>query len=405
MTDNDWIKQLQSMMDRHEEPVDEKLWQDIEARLPEQQAPKRVMAAWRRYATAAAVALAVIGAGSLLWHGGNDKPTEKPTSTSTTPAANAPETETLAQNEEISKPDVDATVSNPQMAHAVPVKKSPAAVNANEQGDLIAQVTNPAEKVTPQEANGNEPTKQMEEQAEQPTERPTVGNINAAPSSNSTAHTIILPACKKRPVSLEFYASNTIKPEWLHSGEMSYHLFTQLDDQPGYSLFDSIFIAELYQKKNKHHTPYSFGLSVRVPLNDRLALTSGLVYTRLKSNFYLERTEQTLHYLGVPLGVTYSIWGYKRFNVYAIGGMQADFNIKATFKEPTRASDTNIDKDRVQFSGMVGPGLQFNIDKDFGIYVEPTVRYYFDNGSDIDNYFKDKPWNINLNTGLRLTLK
>ena len=142
-----------------------------------------------------------------------------------------------------------------------------------------------------------------------------------------------------------------------------------------------------------------------MPLNVRLALTSGLVYTRLKSNFYLERTEQTLHYLGVPLGVTYSIWGYKRFNVYAIGGMQADFNIKATFKEPTRASDTNIDKDRVQFSGMVGPGLQFNIDRDFGIYVEPTVRYYFDNGSDIDNYFKDKPWNINLNTGLRLTLK
>ena len=60
MTDSDWIKQLQSMMERHEEPVGDDLWQDIEARLPEHQASKRVTPVWRRYAAAAAVAAAVI---------------------------------------------------------------------------------------------------------------------------------------------------------------------------------------------------------------------------------------------------------------------------------------------------------------------------------------------------------
>ena len=85
--------------------------------------------------------------------------------------------------------------------------------------------------------------------------------------------------------------------------------------------------------------------------------------------------------------------------------MQADFNIKATLKDAVHASDINIAKDRVQFSGLLGPGLQFDITKDFGIYVEPTARYYFNNGSDIKNYFKDKPWNINLNAGLRLSLE
>ena len=155
-----------------------------------------------------------------------------------------------------------------------------------------------------------------------------------------------------------------------------------------------------------HHAPYSLGMSVSVPLTNRFALTSGLVYTRLKSDFSRKaKQEQTLHYLGVPLGATYSLWTWRFVNLYAIGGMQADFNIKATLKDPTRASNINISKDRVQFSGMLGPGLQFNVSHDFGIYVEPTARYYFDNGSAIDNYFKDKPWSINLNAGLRLTLE
>lgn len=149
------------------------------------------------------------------------------------------------------------------------------------------------------------------------------------------------------------------------------------------------------------------GLSVRLPLTDRLALTSGLVYTRLKSDFTSIRKhrEQTLHYLGIPLGVTYNVWGYKRFSIYAVGGVQADFNIKATLKQSFPECSLSIDKDRVQFSALVGPGLQLDVTKEFGIYVEPTARYYFDNGSNVDNYYKDMPWNLNFNAGLRLTLK
>ena len=35
MTDNDWIKQLQSMMERQEQAAPDGLWQGIEAQLPE----------------------------------------------------------------------------------------------------------------------------------------------------------------------------------------------------------------------------------------------------------------------------------------------------------------------------------------------------------------------------------
>jgi hypothetical protein len=39
-----------------------------------------------------------------------------------------------------------------------------------------------------------------------------------------------------------------------------------------------------------------------------------------------------------------------------------------------------------------------------GIYAEPGVRYYFDNGSRMQNYFKDRPTSWTLQVGLRLNL-
>ncbi|MBR3451704.1 MAG: outer membrane beta-barrel protein [Muribaculaceae bacterium] len=156
----------------------------------------------------------------------------------------------------------------------------------------------------------------------------------------------------------------------------------------------------------KHYKPVTLGASVRVPIGGRWSITSGLTYSRLKSKTTIQDTyqEQVLHYVGVPLGAIYSIWSYKHFNVYATGGIQADFNVKATLKKNTLLDVTSIGKDRVQFSALAGPGLQFDLLQSLGIYFEPTVRYYFDNGSGVDNYFKDKPWNINLNAGLRLSL-
>ena len=134
---------------------------------------------------------------------------------------------------------------------------------------------------------------------------------------------------------------------------------------------------------------------------------SGVVYTRVKSDFSSVRHSrvQTLHYIGVPLGVTYRIWNYKRLGIYAIGGMQADFNVKATLKQTDNAEKLSIGKDRVQFSALLGPGVQLDLARGLGIYIEPTARYYLDNGSSLQDYFKDKPFNINLNAGLRFTLQ
>ena len=418
MTDNDWIKQLQSMMERHKEPVPGDMWQDIEARLPERQAPKRVMPVWRRYAAAAAVALAVIGTGGLLWYSSDSTETAIPEQPGLA----------LTEEDDATEPIVEDNVES----KAASDKKS---VQTSSSSPLAHHATSSARHQSadrPTEATQSSSTSETNT-TDEPVQTADSDTTTAKPSAphlpittkdepyyaSATPNRAAAPARQKQPVSIGFFAVNKF-PDL--KGSNSYEkFFGSVSDPnlPTHYSNDSIpqggddqqgrLFAPLKASSNHatHHAPYSLGLSVSVPLSYRLALTSGIVYTRLKSDFTSGKgtSEQTLQYLGIPLGATYSLWRWRFVNLYAIGGMQADFNIKATLKEPTRANDINITKDRVQFSGMLGPGLQFNVTRDFGIYVEPTARYYFNNGSDVENYFKDKPWNVNLNAGLRLTIE
>lgn len=48
--------------------------------------------------------------------------------------------------------------------------------------------------------------------------------------------------------------------------------------------------------------------------------------------------------------------------------------------------------------------MQFNLSSVVGLYVEPGVSYYFDNGSSVSNIYKEKPLNFNLEFGLRFSL-
>jgi hypothetical protein len=280
------------------------------------------------------------------------------------------------------------------------LKSTPTADDRN----VIAQAAdNEKKEQIVQEASETTPVEQPTEQARQPIERRNGSHVKESPTT-TTPNQTIKPTFKRANITLGLYASNGIKPNLPSGKEYAYEYeaigYPSDDDSHNTYLPQDIFTA-------KHHVPMSMGLSVRLPLTDRLALTSGLVYTRLKSDFTSSRRhrEQTLHYLGIPLGVTYNVWGYKRFNLYAVGGVQTDVNVKATLKESGQANSLSIGKDRVQFSGLVGPGLQLDVTREFGLYVEPTARYYFNNGSNVANYYKDKPWNINFNAGLRLSLQ
>ncbi len=172
---------------------------------------------------------------------------------------------------------------------------------------------------------------------------------------------------------------------------------------------NAYFSAEPLQRDcketTKHNMPVSFGATVSYALNDRLALTSGLVYTLASSSFEhgmsssASKDEQTLHYVGIPLTASYTVWSNSWLKTYVNAGGQADFNVSA--KVETEGHTTDIDKDRAQLSVGAAAGVQLNVIKQMGVYVEPGMRYYFDNGSNVQTVFKEHPCNFSLQMGLR----
>ena len=163
------------------------------------------------------------------------------------------------------------------------------------------------------------------------------------------------------------------------------------------------------QVNAKHHAPVSVGLQVAFGIAPRLTLSTGLVYTRTSSDFYpyapgsSYNVHQVLHYVGIPVGLNYEFWQSGGFHAYVVAGAEADYNVKNDTEEEGVKKE-NAKRDRVQLSGKASLGAQYDITPKVGLYIEPGAKYYFDNGSHVENTFKDKKLNFNLQFGLRFNL-
>ncbi len=166
-----------------------------------------------------------------------------------------------------------------------------------------------------------------------------------------------------------------------------------------------------------HHHPVRVGLSVRYSLTRRLGIETGVTYSYLsseisqgeKSNY--SKTEQKLHFIGIPLNVDYSLWNNKILNVYVSGGGMVEKNVKGNSTasyllngKTQSVTDYKIKMNRLQWSANAAVGVQVNFTKDFGLYAEPGVGYYFDNGSALKTYYSENPLSFNLKLGLRYTI-
>ena len=102
------------------------------------------------------------------------------------------------------------------------------------------------------------------------------------------------------------------------------------------------------------------------------------------------------------MNAQYKVWGYKGLSVYATAGVQADYNVKAHMEQ--EGVDYPVSRDGWQFSVQGSVGIEYDVIPQLGFYVEPGVKRYFNNGSSVRTFFKDKPTSLNLQVGLRVNL-
>lgn len=178
------------------------------------------------------------------------------------------------------------------------------------------------------------------------------------------------------------------------------------------SLFDERYMvmiptSDLYEE-TKHHQPISVGMQVGFHLLPKLKLSTGLVYTKVSSDFISGVSDtrtvstQDLHYIGIPLNLSYSVWEYKGLHTYVTAGGEGAVNIKNHTETDGEVKESK--RDKMQWSTNASVGIQYDFIPQLGVYVEPGMKYYFDNGSQIENIFKDKKLNFNIQFGLRFNI-
>ena len=425
MKKDDWINDIQRRMADHQEPVKDNLWAGIEQVLDQQKIVGKpaVVMRWQRYVAAAAIVLALMGgAGYVLFNHQEQMGKEVArTETEQQPAGLQPSTQQM-------EPMVLAEQTGESVASHV--KKALTAVQRGTDSNqpLMAMVQEkdaespdrPLDLMNKDMEQGGQPEESSAEStgkvAEQP--QPSAAQKNEGGRSSQT----FLPAERQRihasrhgaKVTMNLYAANSVGT---YSGRNG--LATPVDMVANYYLAKAapeLFFAEAASptalqshEETDYHQPVSFGLTVGYALNQRWTLTSGLVYTKLSSDFIqvfddsrLTR-RQTLHYVGVPLNVNFMVWGNKKLKTYVTAGGQVDFNVDAkTVKEGIKH---DMPKDKLQLSTQAALGLQYDFTPHLGAYFEPGVKYYIDNKSETQNFFKDKPLNVHLQVGLRWNIQ
>lgn len=169
--------------------------------------------------------------------------------------------------------------------------------------------------------------------------------------------------------------------------------------------------------KTKHYQPIKVGASFNYAINDKWGIQTGLTYSYLYSetnnvsNTSSYKSNQKLHYLGIPLNVTYSIWRNDKFNIYAAAGGQIDKMVSGRIQTQFKinGSDKNrvenkVTENKIHSSVNLSAGAEYIFAQNFSLYAEPGIIYYFDNKSPIKSVYNQKSVKFNINIGLRYTL-
>jgi hypothetical protein len=412
MKEEEWIKRLRDHLADYEAPVPDDLWERIEARLPQElvaQKPKaRRMPLWARWSAAAAFVGILIGTTALLWPSHEETPTA-PMASATKKADNIQN-----ESEEIpmkSKKTIESEPVSPAVVSPVIAKiAEPIVAEADNKSQpdtaslYIKEVEPQMAEVEPQQPSV-EPAPAEEQPKMEPSQQQLIRELDEKIAEYKTH--------RSHRTTVSLYASNGFSNLSNRNGVlMSEQMLANYDYDSRMGIASTrsgspVYLAN-YEERQKYYQPISFGLTTNIPISSALSLSSGVVYTRLRSDFMniansiVYEKKMTLHYIGIPLNVQYRVWQWHGLNVYATAGGQADFNVNVHLEAD--GLDQEIEKDRVQWSIGGALGVQYNIIPQLGLYAEPGIKYYFDNGSHIRNYFKYRPTNFNLQIGLRLNM-
>jgi hypothetical protein len=409
-----WRQQMQQKMADYQQPAPEVSWEMLDKALATNKPKAKVVPMWmHRLAAAVVVGIVVVSAGYLVLRQ-QDEDTMAIVSQQKTYILPSTETAEEAAEDVVATVKTNSTNQEALLTAHTPILRTQDVQEAEESA---------TEQV--EESTVSEPTQQTTPSTTATTQK------ESSPTKSHSA-TVIYPSdfqYKKTTTSVT--ASRLMAKAYLSNsmtgGANAMSLSTAISygenggpdtnnpkEDTNSPLNPPTPIIQEKEERVSHRQPIRFGLTLCYRLNDQWSIESGLVYSRLSSDYtYLlggvayAHGEQKLNYLGIPLKVNHQLWNNRHFGVYVAAGGMMEKMIKGTHQttENGQEQTTDVSIRPLQFSVNGAIGMEYHLTNLMSIYAEPGVGYYFDNGSDVPTYYQEKPFSFNLNVGLRFSIK
>ena len=383
----DWTEQLRRKLDGHEMPPPDGLWESIIEQMDKPFGLKpfsRLTRTAQRWWAVAAIVLAIVGFFTL--YNSND-------SEQSLQANAVPQKQVSMKSTDEQSTDEQSLPEPPSAQH-----QTIAIIHHHTVTSITSKPQDEIQEVTSIEEQQSTETEQQEEQPIEHEQKP----FSKTPTAPLTPVTLETPDTYKVPSPHKKWSVGINASGGLLAANTSQRIDRLYLKNQAYQFGDGYhYIAEnaasfqsysLTEYESKHHMPLRFGLSLQYQLNDRLALLSGISYTYLYSEFSIPlyqsaNYDQKLHYLGLPLGVSWRLLTANRFLLYLAGGVMLE---KCLNEKPW------------QWSVNGAAGAEYSIASQLGVYLEPSLGYYFSDGTKFEHYYKEHPLAPSIEFGLRL---
>lgn len=383
-----WTTDMKQKLEGHKMAPPAGLWEGISSEMGLQKEPALKTVAIKRWQWVAAMFLALVGF-FLVYQFSQDEPL--PQVAHTSQKQEAPTTkEANPENQPLALADI------PHRAQTKVSPKTPVEVSQPSPVKTVQEVTEENAQQVSEETASQQVSEETSQQPSVVTSHRSHTEGHHQTANYHTRQTSVSSTDSQWSIGLNasgglLAASSSSQrsigqSDYPVSGEFNYNNFVdKVSSWPSTS-------SEVYDYEAKHRLPMSLGLSVYYQLNPRLAFQTGVNYTYLYSEFSTPLypniyREQKLHYLGVPVGLSWQFWKTSGFSFYLSGSVMLQ---KCLNEKPW------------QWSFNASAGAEYAITPLLGLYLEPSLGYYFHDGTSFEHYYKEHPLAPSIEFGLRL---
>lgn len=397
---------MRSILESGQEEVPAHVWEGVSAGLDALERRRKVALWWRRSAVAGAVSAVAAAVAAVLF---------------LNPSGNEMDVVPSAAGS-----DMIAVVTAEPAGDEAGAEVAEAMQEAAAEADAVALLAEArpgrASGVKAAEhQDGMKPEEKAEKQAGEP-KTPEAGPDQSRPSENrqiAETETIRFPeSWEEEEIVRKKIRTSLVFAGLAGTNSVNGNVGRSLVKRPSLSNEQMKTTVKETSTQSSYGIPVSFGAGVRIGLAPKWSLSAGLNYSMLSRTFYGDYTKVTdgsveysissdirnvQHYIGIPVNVYYNILESDNMSFYAYAGGTAE---KCITNRYDVLSTSIVHKDNpsgLQLSANAGIGVEFMLGRHLGFYIDPSLRYYFDNNQP-KSIRTAQPLTLGFEMGLRVNL-